>query len=97
MRQIGSHSVMRASSLPLLCVVVAFCAATTRDVQTLDADNFEHLTQATTGATTGDWLVLFASFVKRVHFFLRVAILCARVGSELEVQRKRTRSDERVV
>ncbi|CAH1789601.1 unnamed protein product, partial [Owenia fusiformis] len=27
----------------------------------LDDDNFEHLTQASTGATTGDWLVMFYS------------------------------------
>ena len=26
--------------------------------QKLDDDNFEHLTQVATGATTGDWLVL---------------------------------------
>ena len=28
------------------------------DLKELDDDNFEHLTQAATGATTGDWLVL---------------------------------------
>ncbi|EDV25278.1 uncharacterized protein TRIADDRAFT_55148 [Trichoplax adhaerens] len=30
-------------------------------VRRLDEDNFEHLTQASTGATTGDWLIQFAS------------------------------------
>jgi hypothetical protein len=28
-------------------------------VQILDDSNFEHLTQASTGATTGDWFVKF--------------------------------------
>lgn len=28
----------------------------------LDKDNFEHLTQASTGATTGDWLIKVANF-----------------------------------
>ena len=33
---------------------------TAKDVatQTLHEDSFEHLTQASTGATTGDWLVI---------------------------------------
>ena len=30
-----------------------------RAVVELDEQNFEHLTQAATGATSGDWLVLF--------------------------------------
>merc|ERR1719421_1742698 len=29
------------------------------EVITLNAENFEHLTQAATGATTGDWLIKF--------------------------------------
>ncbi len=28
----------------------------------LTDDNFEHDTQATTGSTTGDWLILFCEF-----------------------------------
>ena len=28
----------------------------------LNDDNFEHTTQATTGSTTGDWLILFCEF-----------------------------------
>ncbi|XP_033725998.1 thioredoxin domain-containing protein-like [Pecten maximus] len=28
-------------------------------IKTLDDDSFEHLTQAATGATTGDWLIIF--------------------------------------
>lgn len=28
------------------------------NLQTLDDTSFEHLTQASTGATTGDWLVM---------------------------------------
>ena len=40
----------------------------------LNDDNFEHLTQAATGATTGDWLVLmyvaiFMSHVSFIQFF----------------------------
>eukprot|EP00058_Branchiostoma_floridae_P007234 XP_002592722.1 hypothetical protein BRAFLDRAFT_67162 [Branchiostoma floridae] len=31
------------------------------NLQQLYEDNFEHLTQASTGATTGDWLVMFSS------------------------------------
>eukprot|EP01031_Cornospumella_fuschlensis_P051338 gene51338-62778_t len=40
-----------------LMVCVAFVAAS--NVVVLDSSNFEHLTQASTGATTGDWLVKF--------------------------------------
>ncbi|XP_065064008.1 thioredoxin domain-containing protein-like [Rhopilema esculentum] len=47
-----------------LVVVFLFCQASGQDEQMktiiLDDDNFEHLTQASTGATTGDWLVLFS-------------------------------------
>lgn len=32
---------------------------TCSEVIQLDQSNFEHLTQASTGATTGDWLVKF--------------------------------------
>eukprot|EP00750_Incisomonas_marina_P005704 INCI14091.4.p1 GENE.INCI14091.4~~INCI14091.4.p1 ORF type:complete len:162 (-),score=30.75 INCI14091.4:80-565(-) len=40
----------------------------------LDADNFEHLTQASSGATTGDWLVYFdTSGEQRVLEVLRAA------------------------
>jgi thioredoxin domain-containing protein 5 len=46
---------------------VAFCliqmsmiqAETKSNVIVLTNDNFEHLTQASTGATTGDWMVEF--------------------------------------
>ena len=31
-------------------------------VKELTDDNFEHDTQATTGSTTGDWLILFCEF-----------------------------------
>jgi hypothetical protein len=34
-------------------------------VKDLTDTSFEHLTQASTGATTGDWLVMFY----KVHFF----------------------------
>ena len=33
----------------------------TRDAYLLTQENFEHDTQATTGGTTGDWVVLFCS------------------------------------
>ncbi|KAK2721831.1 uncharacterized protein LOC136035352 [Artemia franciscana] len=37
----------------------ALLAARDTSVKYLDDDNFEHLTQASSGATTGDWFVLF--------------------------------------
>ena len=44
--------------LLLLCgIVVADEEATQSDVQVLTDGNFEHDTQASTGATTGPWLV----------------------------------------
>lgn len=42
--------------ISLLGLVVGCSAA---EVIQLDVKNFEHLTQATTGATTGDWLIKF--------------------------------------
>lgn len=35
-----------------------FQKAQESSVRNLDDNNFEHLTQAATGATTGDWLVM---------------------------------------
>lgn len=43
-------------SLLVVAVLVAVCVG---EVIQLDTKNFEHLTQATTGATTGDWLIKF--------------------------------------
>ncbi|DAZ94993.1 TPA: hypothetical protein N0F65_000625 [Lagenidium giganteum] len=47
----------------LALVLVAFTGSVVAEdksnVIVLTADNFEHLTQAATGATTGDWLVKF--------------------------------------
>ena len=42
-------------------LALALCGpmATATDIVTLDTDNFEHLTQAATGATTGAWLIKF--------------------------------------
>lgn len=44
-----------------LAVLVVSCLVliATGEVIVLDSKNFEHLTQASTGATTGDWLVKF--------------------------------------
>jgi protein disulfide-isomerase-like protein len=39
-----------------LLVIIGLCAS---EVVVLDSKNFEHLTQASTGATTGDWLIKF--------------------------------------
>ena len=52
---------------PLLAILTFFCCFDTYLVKHVEGkkayqltdDNFEHDTQATTGATTGDWLVLF--------------------------------------
>jgi protein disulfide-isomerase-like protein len=41
----------------VLACLVAFASAT--DIITLDSSNFEKLTQAASGATTGDWLIKF--------------------------------------
>lgn len=43
----------------LLLALLAGLVAAETDIVTLDASNFEHLTQAATGATTGDWLIKF--------------------------------------
>ena len=39
-------------------------------VKDLTDTSFEHLTQAATGATTGDWLVLFFKVNKNIFFIL---------------------------
>jgi protein disulfide-isomerase-like protein len=41
----------------LFCTLVLSCLAS--EVIILDTKNFEHLTQASTGSTTGDWLIEF--------------------------------------
>ena len=46
----------------LTCILVrSYAEDEGIDVHVLDDDSFEHLTQASTGATTGDWLVLMTS------------------------------------
>lgn len=49
---------MKAPTLAFLSLLVAGTALA-GEVVVLDADSFEHLTQAATGATTGDWFVKF--------------------------------------
>ena len=44
-------------------------------VQELTDNTFEHLTQAATGATTGDWLVMF---------YTPSCVLCARLTATME-------------
>ena len=52
-------------------------------VQELTDSTFEHLTQAATGATTGDWLVMFfteeCSLCRRLTAALET-VACAQVG-----------------
>ncbi|XP_031568356.1 thioredoxin domain-containing protein-like [Actinia tenebrosa] len=49
------------SFLHVLVFVVVFSFLSAEDeLKTLDDINFEHLTQASTGATTGDWLIVFS-------------------------------------
>jgi protein disulfide-isomerase-like protein len=43
----------------ILLVSVCIVQLLASDVVKLDSSNFEHLTQASTGATTGDWLIKF--------------------------------------
>lgn len=49
-----------------LCTLFVFCRICWSEsaVQILNDASFEHLTQASTGATTGDWLIVF-SFTER--------------------------------
>ena len=44
---------------PVIFLATLLAFGLSSDVIVLDATNFEHLTQASTGATTGDWLVKF--------------------------------------
>ena len=47
----------------LLCVAfLLFGLTRSQTAYELTDDNFEHDTQATTGSTTGDWLILFCEF-----------------------------------
>lgn len=43
----------------LVLVLALLLASAVAEVVILDTSNFEHLTQASTGATTGDWLIKF--------------------------------------
>ncbi len=43
--------------MSLIVLFVCLAAAAHAGVVVLDDSNFEHLTQASTGATTGDWFV----------------------------------------
>ena len=52
----------------------------------LDEQNFEHLTQAATGATSGDWLVLFCK--DSVPRCAKVASNWQRVSTTLAVTRE---------
>ena len=47
------------SKLLFLFAVACLSLAATAEIVPLNDGNFEHLTQASTGATTGSWLVLF--------------------------------------
>ena len=61
-----------------------------RAVVDLDEQNFEHLTQAATGATSGDWLVLFCKesvprCVKVSQNWQRVAVTLIALESRSEL------------
>lgn len=47
------------NSFTFLLILALFAIAFASDVIILNSENFEHLTQASTGATTGDWLIKF--------------------------------------
>jgi len=53
-----------------------------RAVKELNDDNFEHLTQAATGATTGDWLIMF--YKHSCVTSSRLQAVLESVGSELK-------------
>ncbi len=44
-------------AVSLLALFVALICTAQAGVVTLTEENFEHLTQASTGATTGDWFI----------------------------------------
>jgi len=50
------------TSLKLLCLFVTSSLA--QEAIFLNDETFEHDTQASTGATTGDWIVLFCDKTK---------------------------------
>lgn len=50
---------MIATSMRFLALALACTALCAAEVVVLTDENFEHLTQASTGATTGDWFVKF--------------------------------------
>ncbi len=50
---------MTAVAKFILIAFLALIAGSSAEVVQLTVQNFEHLTQATTGATTGDWLIKF--------------------------------------
>jgi protein disulfide-isomerase-like protein len=58
-----SLAILGLKKRSMQCILFLFFAllvvASATDIVTLDANNFESLTQAATGATTGDWLVKF--------------------------------------
>jgi len=45
----------------LVCLMAALVGTTTADVVSLNDDTFEHQTQASTGATTGSWLIMMGT------------------------------------
>ena len=50
---------MHKSLLLVICSIYLLHGGAASSVKVLTDKNFEHDTQATTGATTGDWFVLF--------------------------------------
>ena len=61
----AGHQKLLVSVLAILAFLFSHAAAKRAAmpvVYELNDDNFEHTTQATTGSTTGDWLILFCEF-----------------------------------
>ena len=51
-------------SLLIVSVAVLMAQSSGQIAKELTDENFEHDTQATTGSTIGDWLILFCDFQK---------------------------------
>ena len=56
-----THSTSHPHTLYTQAILSLFLLASASEVVELTDANFEHLTQASTGATTGDWFVAFSA------------------------------------
>ena len=71
------------------CTTATSAAAGSSDVIELNDDNFEHLTQATSGSTTGNWLVELYFFLlcspSHLSLFFIVVIIKSAEGHSIRL------------